>query len=62
VKRKVALEDTQKKLRTQICGKFNVINSADENKNGLTVDPLLKNYKKTNTFILDRRLRNYNCF
>jgi hypothetical protein len=50
MKQKVALK--YKKLRTQINGKFNDINSADKNKEtqNITVGPLFKNYKKT-TFI-----------
>jgi hypothetical protein len=38
--------ERQKNLRTQINGKFNDINSADENKKNITVEPLFKNYKK----------------
>jgi hypothetical protein len=52
VKQKVDLND--KKLRTQINGKYNDISSADENNNNkknITVEHLLKKYKKDNIFI-----------
>jgi hypothetical protein len=61
VKQKVALKE--KKLRTQISGKFNDRNSADENKHqNITVEPSFKNYKKIIHLFIDRRLRSCTCF
>jgi hypothetical protein len=60
-KQKVALKG--KKLRTQVNGNFDNMNSADENKyKNISVEPLFKNYKKTLHLFIDRRLRSCTCF
>jgi hypothetical protein len=51
----------EKKLGTQINGKFNDVSSSDENKK-ITIEPLFKNYKKATHLFIDRRLRSYTCF
>jgi hypothetical protein len=60
MKKMAAVRD--KKLRTQTNGKFNDINSADENKTNITIQPLFKNYKNTIHLFIDRRLRSCTSF
>jgi hypothetical protein len=55
-------KDSPKKLRTQVNGKFNDINSADENKKDITVNLYLKTIKKTVHLLIDRRLRSCTYF
>jgi hypothetical protein len=43
----VGIFPKDKNLRTQISGKFNDMNSADDSKKNIAIEPLFKNYKKT---------------
>jgi hypothetical protein len=61
VKQQLVVKD--KKLRSQINGKFNDMSSADESiYQNITVEPLFKNYEKTIHLFFDRRLRSCTWF